>query len=322
MELRHLRYFAAVAETGHMTRAAEQLGIQQPPLSQQIRTLEQALGVALFIRHPKGVTLTAAGRQLLADARRILDGVAALEQRMARVARGLLGLLAVGFTSSAAAHAFTPRVLRACRREYPEIEMQISESNAAELTDAVATGRLHCAFLRVPVARPAGVTFEALLSEPVVLALPIDHALAERYGAADAVPWQALREQPLILVRRPGAAGLYGELLGLLERRGVAVRVHAEVDRMMTNINLVAAGAGISVVPASMQGAHPHSVIYRRLPAEQGLEAPITLAFRDDGDPGVKDTFLALARRSAAHERAQSGAVTACEADGRGMARS
>lgn len=302
MELRHLRYFAAVAETGHMTRAAQQLGIQQPPLSQQIRALEQTLGVALFTRHPKGVTLTAAGIQFLAEARRILDSVTAMEQRMAGVARGLRGLLAVGFTSSAAAHAFTPRVLRACRREYPDIEIQIAENNAAEVTEAIAAGRLHCAFLRVPVARPPGVTFEALLSEPAVLALPIDHPLAQTYAPNDAVTLQALQDQALILVRRPGAPGLYGNLLGLLERNGIGARVQAEVERMMTNINLVAAGAGISVVPASMQGAHAHSVTYRRLPSDSGLEAPITLAFRSDAAQGVTATFLALARASAAAE--------------------
>jgi DNA-binding transcriptional LysR family regulator len=307
MELRHLRYFVAVADAGHMTRAAAQLGIQQPPLSQQIRWLEHSLGAPLFTRHPKGVRLTDAGRELLGDARRILDSVVALEHRMALVASGLQGSLAVGFTSSAAAHAFTPRVLRACRREYPDIELQISESNAAELTDAVAQRRLHFAFLRVPVARPAGVTFEALLSEPVVLALPIDHPLCARYGVDETVPWRALHDQPLILVRRPSALGLYGELLNLLERQGVGVRVHAEVDRMMTNINLVAAGAGISVVPASMQGAQAHSVTYRPLPADARLDAPITLAFRDDDDPVVKATFLALVRRSAEAERAEPG---------------
>lgn len=303
MEFRHLRYFVAVAEAGHMTRAAERLGMQQPPLSQQIRQLEQRLGAPLFVRHPKGVTLTALGRELLGEARRVLDGVGALEQRMTRLAAGLLGLLAVGFTSSAAAHAFTPRVLRACRREYPEIELQIAESNAAELTDAVASGRLHFAFLRVPVARPAGLSFETLLSEPVVLALPLDHPLAARYGQTQVVPWRALHGQPLILVRRPGALGLYGELLSLLQRLGVGARVQAEVDRMMTNLNLVAAGAGLSVVPASMQSAQVHSVTYRRLPAEPTLRAPITLAFRDDDDPVAKATFLALVRRSARVER-------------------
>lgn len=309
MELRHLRYFVAVADAGHMTRAARQLGIQQPPLSQQIRALEQRLGVALFTRHPKGVSLTAAGRQFLAEARCILDGVAAMEQRMASVARGLRGVLAVGFTSSAAAHAFAPRVLRACRREHPDIDLQLSENNAAELTDSVAAGQVHCAFLRVPVARPAGVAFEELQREPVVLALPIDHPLAVRYGAGDTVPWSALQDQPIILVRRPRAPGLYANLLNLLDREGIRIRVQAEVPRMMTNINLVAAGSGISVVPASMHGAHPRSVAYRRLPPDPGLQAPLTIAFRTDDDPIVKRTFLALARRLAAQdgERACAG---------------
>ncbi len=178
MELRHLRYFVAVAETGHMTRAAARLGIQQPPLSQQIRALEAALGTALFRRHPKGVALTDAGRLLLAEAQRILADVAALEARMARAAQGLRGTLSMGFTSSAAAHAFTPDTLRACRERYPDIELVLSEHNAAEITEAVASRRLHCGFLRVPVARPPGVLFETLLTEPVVVALPIGHRLA------------------------------------------------------------------------------------------------------------------------------------------------
>ncbi|MBU6441689.1 MAG: LysR family transcriptional regulator [Betaproteobacteria bacterium] len=311
MELRHLRYFLAVAETGHMTRAAEHLGIQQPPLSQQIRALERELSLELFTRHPKGVSLTEAGVQLRVEARRILDGVAALEKRMASVARGHSGLLAVGFTSSAAAHGFTPQVLRACRRDYPDIELQITEHNAAELIESVADGRLHCAFLRVPVTRPQGLRFEVLLSEPVVLALPIDHPLAERYAETEPVPWQALDGQPLILTRRPGAQGLYGEWLELMQRRGLRVRVHAEVSRMMTNINLVASGAGISVVPASMQGAHRYAVTYRRVSEDFGLEAPITLAYREDHDSGVTSTFLALTRRSAQAQRARDAEAAA-----------
>ena len=116
MELRHLRYFIAVAEEGHITRAAARLGLQQPPLSQQIRALEKGLGTELFRRHPKGVSLTDSGEILLADARRILADVQAVKTRMRDVAAGHTGALAIGFTSSAAAHALTPHVLRECRR--------------------------------------------------------------------------------------------------------------------------------------------------------------------------------------------------------------
>ena len=141
MELRHLRYFMAVAEAGHMTRAAERLGIQQPPLSLQIKSLENELGVALFHRHPKGVALSDAGRLFEVEARQLLDDMAAMEQRMARVARGELGVLNVGFTSSAAAHAFTPEALRACRRAWPGIALSIREDHAAGITASVEAGR-------------------------------------------------------------------------------------------------------------------------------------------------------------------------------------
>src|SRR5690349_14390561 len=144
MEIRQLRYFLAVAELGHMTRAAEQLGIQQPPLSQQIKLLERHLGLQLFHRHPKGMSLTDAGRLFQPEAQRMVQEMAQLEQRMAQVAKGQYGKLAIGFTSSAAAHAFVPEVLRACRRLHPGIALELSEANAAEITEAVAASRLHC----------------------------------------------------------------------------------------------------------------------------------------------------------------------------------
>jgi DNA-binding transcriptional LysR family regulator len=113
------------------------------------------------------------------------------------------------------------------------------------------------------------------------------------------VPLEALSDEALILVRRPGAPGLYANLLARLHERDVPVRVVAEVERMMSNINLVASGTGISIVPASMQGAHPGSVVYRPLPADAGLEAPITLVHRMESSGPVFDRFLALVRRQA-----------------------
>jgi DNA-binding transcriptional LysR family regulator len=297
MELRHLRYFVAVAEAGHMTRAAETLGIQQPPLSQQIKALETELGLTLLRRHPKGVALTEGGRLFLAEAQRLLADMQAMRERMARVARGEQGRLAIGFTSSAAAHAFTPRALRECRRRYPGITLDLTEDHAAAVTEGVAAGRLHGAFLRVPVARPPGLAFVTLLHEPVMLALPADHRLAM---VAPQEAWRAvavaeLAGERLILVRRPGAPGLYANLLALCHAQGVEVGVAAEVDRMMSNLNLVAAGVGLSVVPASMRGTHGEAVVYRPLADGGKLRAPLTLAYREaDRGEAALASFIEL----------------------------
>jgi DNA-binding transcriptional LysR family regulator len=300
MDIRALRYFVAVAETGHMTRAAEQLGIQQPPLSVQIKTLERELGVLLLRRHPRGVALTDAGRLFQAEAARMLQDMEAMKQRMTRVAKGQAGTLAVGFTSSAAAHRFMPEALRAFRRAHPDVELQLREDNAAELTEALAAGRLHCGLLRVPVARPEGLVFETLLRAPVLVAMPSDHRLAlARHKDSRPLPLAKLCEEGIILVRRPGAPGLYAELLALCHAKGLRPRVVAEVDRMMTNLNLVAAGVGLSVVPASMAGVHAHAVAYARLADGGQLDAPLTLVSRAGEDNLPAQHFAALLRRLA-----------------------
>jgi DNA-binding transcriptional LysR family regulator len=294
MDLKQLRYFVTVAETGHITRAAARLGMQQPPLSQQIRALEKTLGTELFHRHPKGVSLTDAGEMLLADSRRLLEDASAVRARMHAVAKGHAGVLNVGFTSSAAAHAFTPRVLRECRSTYPDIALQIREDHAAGLTAALATGALHCAFLRVPVAQPAGVRFDAVLREPVLVALPVRHPLLERRSRS--LSLQQLKGERFILVRQSGAPGLYAQLLALCEEQGFTPHVAHEVQRMMTALNLVAAGDGITIVPASMRGAHPEAIEYRPLAGARSLDAPLTLAYREADLHGALRSFVALVR--------------------------
>lgn len=306
MEFRHLRYFLAVAEAGHMTRAAERLGIQQPPLSLQIKALETELGVGLFKRHPKGVSLTDAGRQFEQEARRLMDEMAAMQARMARVARGELGVLNVGFTSSAAAHAFTPEALRACRRAWPGITLSIREDHAAGITEAVAAGRLHCGLIRVPVSQPDHLSFEVLLREPVLVALPVDHPLAAGAGAGRGLALTEVRQEGFILVRQPGAPGLYANLLALCEAQGFRPRIAAEVERMVTSLNLVAAGAGIAVVPASMRGLHPQAVVYRPLADGTPLDAPLTLVYRSADASGPAAHFLTILRDTARKAQAAS----------------
>lgn len=313
MELRHLRYFVAVAEAGHMTRAAAQLGIQQPPLSQQIKALEGMLGLPLLHRHPKGVSLTDGGRVFLDEARRLLDDVAGMRERMAMIARGVRGVLSVGFTSSAAMHALTPRALRACRTRYPDIELSLHENNAAEIIEAIVARRLHCGFLRVPVANPPGVRFETLVDEPAVLAMPADHPLARVRSRREPVPLKALQGERIILVRRPNAPGLYANLLAACARAGVEPVVVAEVERMVTNLNLVASGVGLSVVPASMKGTHAQSIVFRPLDPKLRLNAPLTLAWReaDTATPGPVATFVALVTEVAVQFRKRGTAAPA-----------
>lgn len=303
MDLKSLKYFVAVAEHGHMTRAAEQLGIQQPPLSLQIKGLERELGVALFRRHPRGVALTDAGRQFQVEAERLLSDVDAMRHRMTRVANGEEGQLAVGFTSSAAAHRFVPDTLRAFRRTYPRVHLKLHEANADDLTQSIEDGRLHCGLLRVPVARPAGLVFETLLREPVVVAMPSDHRFAvEREGQEPLEPMGLghLCEEGLILVRRPGAPGLYADLLALCHAQGLQPRIVAEVDRMMSNLNLVAAGVGMSVVPQSMVGVHRHAITYVPLHRRHAIDAPLTLVSPVEVDNLPALRFAELARTRAA----------------------
>lgn len=302
MDLKQLRYFVAVAEAGHITRAARRLGMQQPPLSQQMKALEARVGAQLLRRHPRGVSLTDAGTQLLTDARRILADVASVESRIVQAAAGLQGRLAICFTSSAAAHRFTSDALRACRKAYPGIELGLDEDNAAGIIDRIASLRVDCGILRVPTSSPEGVVFETLLREPLVVALPIGHRLLPRTttSAAPVLALRDLSDDGLILVRRPGAPGLYANLLQLCRDQGFEPRIAAEVPRMMTNLNLVAAGAGISVVPASMQETHRHAIVYCRLAESAKVDAPMTLAYRDGALHGSLRRFVELARKTAA----------------------
>ncbi|MCQ6255049.1 LysR substrate-binding domain-containing protein [Pseudomonas sp. Q11] len=305
MELRHLRYFVMVAEEGHFTRAAARLNMQQPPLSQQIRALETELGFELFKRHPKGADLTTGGAVFLEEAKAILARVQDGSRRAARVAKGVEGTLTIGFTSSAAAHPLIPRIIRAFREQYPAVAITLAEGNAGRLTERASAGQLDVSILRAPVSRPDGIEFHRLLVEELLMVLPVGHpALAEH---PDAVELRAIRDEPFILVRRPGAPGMYANLLRACEAAGFEPRVAFEVERMLTNVSLVAAGEGVSVVPASMRDIHRESVVYRRiLGARPRLVAPLTLVCRQCNESPALHNFVVLARDLAKGYRKQA----------------
>jgi DNA-binding transcriptional LysR family regulator len=296
MELRHLRYFLAVAEEGHMTRAAERLGIQQPPLSQQIRALEDELRVQLFRRKPRGVELTQAGETLLAETRTILRQVEHAIAAARRTAGGEAGRIGVGFTSSASFHPFVPQVIRDYRSRYPLVDLRLEESGTGELVDALAAERLDAAFVRSPIGQVAGIAVYSLIDEPMVAALPSGHPLAAR-GRGAPLALSSLASETFILYRRPLGPGLYDAIIATCQRAGYSPKIGQEAPRMLATLSLVAAGLGVSLVPQSMRRLRVHGVAYRPLDPAAGLVAPLNLAYRRSGNSAAALRFIELARR-------------------------
>ena len=211
MELRHLRYFVAVAEERHVTRAAERLGLQQPPLSQQIRALERELDVQLFRRRPRGVELTDAGAVLLGEALAILSHIDHASAAARRTARGEQGRIAVGFTSSVPFHPFVPRVIRAYREAFPLVALTLEEGGTIDLVEGLRKETIDVAFVRTGVADQQELVVTPLLKEAMVLALPRTHILARRNRKA--VSLNALGEETFIIYRRQNGPGLHDAIL-------------------------------------------------------------------------------------------------------------
>lgn len=296
MELRHLRYFLAVAEEGQLTRAAARLHIQQPPLSLQIQELEQELGFALFVRQPRGVALTNAGEAFASSARALMHDLERAVTQARRVAQGQVGTVRVALTSSAAFHPLTPTAIRNFRDTYQEIAIEMTEVNAAEIIEMMLHDRADAAILRKAVDMPAGLRFELLAEERMLLVLPVGHRLI----SSRAIPLERLVNESFIFVRRPGAPGMYADFIRACQSKGFEPRVVDEVPRMVTAINLVAAGGGVSLVPASMARYHQESVCYCRVSGDQAFHAPLHLVTRDDmQSPAAsrfRETLLAFVR--------------------------
>jgi DNA-binding transcriptional LysR family regulator len=301
MELRHMRYFVEVAVQGHMTKAAEVLGIQQPPLSSQIKDLEKELGFELFHRHPKGMRLTKAGDVFYSSSVEILKSLDTAISLASRTHLGLEGELIIGVTTSVAAHHLFSNLIKTFRGLYPRVELKIIENNAETLTEQLLSNHLNLALLRLPVLPSPELEETVLLHESVMLALPREHPLLKGRGADASPPLSIkdLHQEQFILVRKPGSPGIYENLLTDCRLNGFEPQVVAEVDNMLTNINLVAAGVGISVVPASMSCFHQHAVMYCPLEGALHVKAPITLLKRIRDDSWGVSNFIKAAHQEA-----------------------
>jgi DNA-binding transcriptional LysR family regulator len=299
MEFRHLRYIIAVAEEGHITRAAERLGIQQPPLSRLIKAVEQEIKVQLFRRVPRGVELTDAGRTFVDGARATFANIDRMLESARRTARGEEGRISVAFTSSTAFHSLVPRVIREFRETFPRVTVTLAEANAAELIERVKGDRLDAAFSRVDVVKLEGLVFHRLLEEELIVALPKGHALAQ--GQAGAIlPLKKLSDETFVVNRQSAVPRVMRDaVFAACHAAGFSPRVGQEAPHVMSTLPLVAAGIGISIVPASLQHMKIRGVSYRRLTGSTQLKVPLNLASRRGDTSAVVRHFVDLVRRRA-----------------------
>lgn len=259
VELRHLRYFTAVAEELHFGRAAERLGIAQPPLSQQIKSLEELVGYTLFERRPQ-VRLTPAGEALLAVARRTLSQIEEGLDSTRRVGRGEGGKITVGFAASILTTAL-PEILRTYRERFPGVELRLRELSSAAQAAALSDGGIDVGFVREAVEHGAGLICEPILREEFVAVLPPAHRLAKRRE----LPLGELAGEPFVHFPRVVAPALYDQVGDICRRAGFQPRVVQEAQEWLTILGLVEAGLGVSLVPDSFRRLRWGGVQYRPL---------------------------------------------------------
>ena len=299
MELRHLRYFIAVAEELHFGRAAERLGISQPPLSQQIQALEEEISARLFERTNRRVELTDAGRLFLDESRQVLAQVDKAVLLARRAHLGELGELKIGFTSSAPFTSTIPSSIHAFRKAYPDVHLDLQEMSSRQVLKALLEESLQVGVIR-PLALPDAVHWVELFREPLVAVLRADHPLAA--GSEDGLAIAALAEEPFVFFPRSYGTGLYDQVIALTRQAGFSPRIAQEASEAMTIIGLVSAGLGVSILPASFRRTRVDGVVYRTLSDPEATTAVWLVRRQNEGSP-LALSFIDLVTREAASLR-------------------
>lgn len=292
MELRHLRYFVAVAEELHFGRAAARLRIAQPPLSRQIRDLERELGTALFERVPRGVELTAAGRAFLPEARLTLAQAERAQRTAQRAARGEVGRLRVGFVEAATYAGVLPDVLGFFRMHLPNIGLSLFEMDSAQQAEAFREGRIDVGLLHTPPPdADRWLRVEQVYADPLIAALPHAHRLAGRTRLALA----DLAAESFVLFPRHIAPTLYDDVIARCRQAGFSPRIVQEAAGWQTLTGLVGAGMGIAFVPRSLMTIQRREVVYRRI-RDLAVEMAMAVAWKGGEKSPVRERFVTALR--------------------------
>lgn len=283
MELRYLRYFVAVAQAQHFTRAAEMLGISQPPLSQQIRRLEEEVGTPLFYRLTRGVELTDAGEAFYEDACQILALSDAALEKAKGIARGINGKLYLGVTSSNAFHGKIFSVLQRFRDDYPQVSLYQKEDNMATLMQELDEGLIDVAFVRLPCENSKSFNLKLIDEEPMVIALHRTHPLS----AKAELSLFELQKTPVVIFPQEVAPGLYELVYNACLRAGINMDGQQQASQFASSLSMVAAGFGFAIIPQSMACISHPQVTFHQM--EEALKTDIALAWRKfERSPAVR----------------------------------
>lgn len=291
MELRHLRYFVAVAEEMNIHRAAERLNISQPPLSVTIKQLEQELGVDLFSRQGRNIHITRAGEVFLERARKTLEKVAQDSLEVKEIAAGRVGRIKIGFISSAITGILQILVSQH-RKEFPNIKIDVEQSISDRITEGILKKQYDIGIVRLPMTMPLGLSVHKMLPESWFVAINENHP----YSKKERVTVKELEGEDLVFYPLWNGPDGYEDVMSLFRNNGFEPNIVQEAPEQMTIAGLVASGVGIGIVPQCMSHIKVERVVHRKLVGTKG-RTRFALISRDEDDLLV-DQFLKLAKNT------------------------
>src|SRR5215467_4345974 len=291
MELRHLRYFCAVAEERSFTLAARRLHVSQSGVSGQIRDLERELGVALFRRNQRNVSLTPEGSAFFREARDILNRTDQAVEMVMQAAKGRRGRLNVGLCGPATA-PFLPRLIREFRKHQPGISISLKDLDPARQPEALVGGDIDVGFTRgIPASFRGALTREVFFREPLVSVLPRGHRLEKQ----ESISLKDLAGERFVLYARENAPELFDAIVSLCKRARFSPDVVDTPSLWESVLTMVEAGEGVSIVPATVQHFRAQSVVFKAL-RDRGCMVEVVIAWRADAPDPVRESFLDLLR--------------------------
>jgi DNA-binding transcriptional LysR family regulator len=300
MELRHLRYFVAVAHYLNYSESSRRLHVAQPAISQTILDLEGELGVKLLLRTKRSVQLTAAGTAFLREAEEILRRANEAKQLAQRAARGEVGTLGIAFFGTAFA-PILPTLVQAYRRKFPNVEVRLLELNPDQQLVAFDEGRLDLGFTRrLPSDRRAEFDEEVVYTDQLAIALPAAHALAKD----KVIRLKSLASEPFVQFHRNGAPSLFDEVIGVCRRAGFGPRIIHEPNLMATAMTLVESGLGVSLVPRCVRTLNRPQAVIRQI-APKSAPIPLCVVWRKSAHNPALGAFLDILRTAIPGIRAQ-----------------